>query len=75
MGNFWTGLPTIWRRPEFTIPQLTLPWNERFAHFTRHGVIAPSMFYPTDWDYIYDYHWEIHRLEILADPRTPSHVA
>ena len=20
-----------------------LPWNERFAHFTSHGVIAPSM--------------------------------
>jgi lipopolysaccharide transport system ATP-binding protein len=32
-------------------------------------------FYPADWEYIYDYHWEMHPFQIVADQKTAAQVS
>jgi lipopolysaccharide transport system ATP-binding protein len=31
--------------------------------------------YPPDWDYVYDYHWQMHSLNVLAEGEVPSGIS
>lgn len=31
--------------------------------------------YPADWSYVYDYHWEMHDLQVISKDETPSQVS
>ena len=61
-----------------------------FGHLSNNGVLRchfPTLpllsgfyyvnvgFYPADWEYIYDYHWQMHPLQIVADPGTTPEVS
>lgn len=31
--------------------------------------------YPTNWSYVYDYHWQMHRIQVLNRKEAPFHVS
>lgn len=65
-------------------------FQAHFGNFPRHGIVSchlpmvpllPGYYYlnvglyPTDWGYVYDYHWEMHPLHVVAKDRTTENIS
>ena len=71
---------------ETSIPSITTT----FGPLNKHGCLScyvpelpllPGLYYinvglyPINWDYVYDYHWEMHALHVVSKDGTPSEIS